>query len=122
MSSSVLLTVHNHQLGLSGAITSIAPSASVLASTCLDRYTRIHSVFPPPSLPGQPQEGKGMVVDKIFMNSTPTVIAWDQNEVSPGRGSQVEEPEEPEDDVWNAMKRVGAVNDFGLADRNRPEQ
>jgi ribosome biogenesis protein NSA1 len=77
-----------------------------MASACLDRYTRIHSVFPPPVLAGQQQEGKGVVIDKVFMNSIPTTIFWDQNASS-------QETSDLEDDVWKTMKQVGSVGDLG---------
>ncbi|KAF9464656.1 hypothetical protein BDZ94DRAFT_1255604 [Collybia nuda] len=89
--------------GLSGAVTSIASSPSVMASTALDRYTRIHSTFPPPKEEGKQQERKGDVLAKIFMNGTPTVIAWDQNEET---NSATPNHNVNEDDIWENMDPV----------------
>ncbi|KAJ7709956.1 hypothetical protein B0H17DRAFT_905223, partial [Mycena rosella] len=87
--------------GLSGAVTSIAPSPSLLLSTALDRYSRIHTSFPPPPEAGQNQDQKGEVVGKVFMTSVPTVIVWD------GVASVTTAPEvEAEDDVWDEMENV----------------
>jgi len=84
--------------GLSGAVTSIAPSPSIIASTALDRYVRIHSTFPPPQQLGQQQEGKGEVLERAFMKSTPTVIIWDQ------AMKQTPVAVLEDDDVWETMK------------------
>lgn len=94
--------------GLAGAVTSIAPSPSVMASTALDRYTRIHSTFPPPQEMGQQQEQKGDVLDKVFMKSIPTVVVWDQGEVADSATSvsQIDE-----DDVWEKMEHVEDADD-----------
>ncbi|KAJ7452476.1 hypothetical protein B0H11DRAFT_2161563 [Mycena galericulata] len=88
--------------GLSGAVTSIAPSPSLLVSTALDRYSRIHTSFPPPPEAGQSQDNKGQVVEKIFMTSVPTVVVWD------GVESVKTAPETAaeDDDVWNEMEDI----------------
>jgi ribosome biogenesis protein NSA1 len=74
-----------------------------MASTALDRYTRIHSTFPPPAEIGKQQERKGDVLDKIFTKSIPTVIVWDQDQAAKSVTpvSQVEE-----DDVWENMEHI----------------
>ncbi|KAG5646641.1 hypothetical protein DXG03_002631 [Asterophora parasitica] len=94
--------------GLSGAVTSIAPSPCIMASTCLDRYVRIHTTFPLPQQTGQQQERKGEVAEKIFMKSTPTVVVWDQvvEEVP------IETPDDAEDDdVWETMETADVDSD-----------
>lgn len=88
--------------GISGAVMSLAPSPSVLASSSLDRYARIHSFFPPPP-PGEQQEHKGEVLEKIYMKSIPTVVVWDQNETS---GVKSPPASNNDDDVWETMKRA----------------
>lgn len=89
--------------GLAGAVTSLAPSPSFLASVARDRYVRIHSTFSPPQETGHQQERKGEVLEKLFMKSTPTVIAWDQSE-----DRVVASPHDAGDeDVWEAMEAVG---------------
>jgi len=88
--------------GFAGAVISLAPSSSVLASSSLDRYARIHSCFPPPQ-PAQQQVHKGEVLEKIYMKSIPTVIVWDKNETFAGN-----RPSAPnhDDDVWEAMEHI----------------
>ncbi|KAJ6502599.1 hypothetical protein C8R45DRAFT_1092425 [Mycena sanguinolenta] len=90
--------------GLSGAVTSMAPSPSLLVSTALDRYCRIHTSFPPAPEAGQSQDNKGQVVEKVFMTSIPTVVAWD------GVESRTSVPElgaeDDDDNVWNDMENV----------------
>ncbi|CAK5277717.1 unnamed protein product [Mycena citricolor] len=91
--------------GMSGAVTSVAVAPSLLVSSALDRYCRIHTTAPPPTQPGQNQETKGSVVDKVFLPSIPTVVAW--NGISDGPlspGSETEHAEE--DDVWDGMQDV----------------
>ncbi|KAJ7740661.1 hypothetical protein DFH07DRAFT_943671 [Mycena maculata] len=86
--------------GLAGAVTSVAPSPSLLVSSALDRYCRIHTSFPPPPEIGQSQDNKGQVVEKLFMTSVPTVVVWDGDE------STAPEAETEDDDVWNDMEDV----------------
>lgn len=75
-----------------------------MASSSLDRYTRLHSFFPP-AQPGQQQEHKGEVLEKIYMKSTPTVVVWDQNEAIEGR-STASSAIDHDDDVWATMEHV----------------
>ena len=89
-------------LGISGAITSIAPSPSGMVSTALDRYARVHSVFPPPERAGSHQEQKGKVLEKTYLNSVPTVVVWDQCLSDEPSAS----PHEQDDEVWNSMEHV----------------
>ncbi|RDB21318.1 WD repeat-containing protein 74 [Hypsizygus marmoreus] len=88
--------------GLSGAVSSIAPSPSVLGSASLDRFARIHSTFPPPLQAGHRQERKGEVLEKVFLKSTPTVIVWDQV-VTPTTGPMAAAEE---DDIWETMENI----------------
>lgn len=106
----------NRVAGLAGAVTSIAPSPSVMASTALDRYTRIHSTFPPPSKMGQQQEQKGDVLDKVFMKSIPTVVVWDQGEVT---DSTTSVSQMDEDDVWGEMEHVEDADDGEITVRTK---
>ncbi|KAJ7273661.1 hypothetical protein B0H12DRAFT_1285674 [Mycena haematopus] len=93
--------------GLSGAVTSIAPSPSLVVSTALDRYCRIHTSFPPPLEAGQNQDNKGEVVEKVFMTSIPTVVVWDGVESTTFES----EPEVEDDDVWDDMENVEDSDD-----------
>ncbi|KAG6818157.1 hypothetical protein H0H87_000062 [Tephrocybe sp. NHM501043] len=100
--------------GISGAVVSIAPSTSFLASASLDRYVRVHSTFSPPKQVGQQQEHQGEVLDKIFMKSTPTVITWDH--------ATLQEPAVPtqeDDDVWETMVTTGVDSDDDLRSRKK---
>jgi ribosome biogenesis protein NSA1 len=106
--------------GLSGAITSMAPSPSLLVSTALDRYCRIHTSFPPPPEAGQSQDNKGQVVEKLFMTSVPTVVTWDGVESA----VTVPEPIVEDDDVWDEMENVEDSDDElkGRKKRRNAEQ
>ncbi|KIM49170.1 hypothetical protein M413DRAFT_98830 [Hebeloma cylindrosporum] len=88
--------------GISGAITSIATSPGGMVSTALDRYARVHSVFPPPERAGSHQERKGEVLDKTYLNSVPTVVVWDRRLSDKPSVS----PHEQDDEVWNNMEHV----------------
>ncbi|KAJ7940687.1 hypothetical protein B0H13DRAFT_1586416 [Mycena leptocephala] len=106
--------------GLSGAITSMAPSPSLLVSTALDRYCRIHTSFPPPPEAGQSQDNKGQVVEKLFMTSVPTVVTWDGVESA----APIPEPIVEDDDVWDEMENVEDSDDElkGRKKRRNAEQ
>jgi ribosome biogenesis protein NSA1 len=93
--------------GLSGAVVSLAASPSLLASSSLDRYARIHSVFPPPQ-PGQQQEHKGEVLEKIYLKSIPTTIVWDQNQVIESKGPSATNDD---DNLWETMERIDDGDD-----------
>ncbi|KAF7294980.1 hypothetical protein MIND_01036100 [Mycena indigotica] len=112
--------------GLSGAITSVAPSslshsdgrgAHLLVSTALDRYCRIHTTFPPPAVAGSNQDNssKGQVIEKIFTTSVPTVVAWDGVHQTP-----VQPPDE-DDDVWDEMENIGSDDESDRRKRRRTE-
>ncbi|KAI6036628.1 hypothetical protein BKA83DRAFT_670281 [Pisolithus microcarpus] len=66
----------------------------------LDRYTRIHSTFPPPPVPGKRADERGTTLEKVYMTTVPTVVAWDQRE-------EAEAGEEEDENIWEAMKHVG---------------
>ncbi|KAJ6547511.1 hypothetical protein B0H19DRAFT_1306641 [Mycena capillaripes] len=114
------LDVRNGQViysykGLSGAVTSMASSPSLLVSTALDRYCRISTSFPPPSEVGQSQDNKGEVVEKLFMTSVPTVVTWDGVEsAAPAREAAPED-----DDVWDEMENVEDSDDESKGRKKR---
>ncbi|EED78598.1 predicted protein [Postia placenta Mad-698-R] len=92
--------------GLSGAVSSIAPSPELLASACQDRFLRLHSTFPPPAVEGQQQEHKGEVVDKLYMKVIPAAVVWDGISDSmrvADAAADSDDEEGAEDDVWDAM-------------------
>ncbi|KAJ7343536.1 hypothetical protein DFH08DRAFT_230202 [Mycena albidolilacea] len=101
--------------GLSGAVTSMASSPSFLVSTALDRYCRIHTSFPPPPEAGQNQDNKGQVVEKVFMTSVPTVVAWDGVEAT--TSAPVAEAED--DDVWDDMENIEDSDDESKGKKRR---
>ncbi|KAJ6496629.1 hypothetical protein C8R47DRAFT_1263509 [Mycena vitilis] len=101
--------------GLSGAVTSIAPSPSLLVSTALDRYCRIHTSFPPPPEAGQSQDNKGQVTEKLFMTSVPTVVAWD----GVHSATLGPEPVADDDDVWEEMENVEDSDDESKGRKRR---
>ena len=88
-------------LGIAGAVNSIAPAQDYLASTSLDRATRIHSTFPPAE-PGERQEKRGEVLHKIYLNAIPTVVLWDQSSL-PTLIPDVD----GDDDLWESLQHVG---------------
>ncbi|EIM89890.1 uncharacterized protein STEHIDRAFT_36630, partial [Stereum hirsutum FP-91666 SS1] len=94
--------------GISGAITSLAPSPTHLASTALDRYTRIHSTFAPPAQAGQAQENKGQVLESVYVKSIPTVVVWDQDTDADEEDEVKNKGADGEDDedLWEGMEDV----------------
>lgn len=90
--------------GLSGAVTSLAPSkSSILASTALDRYVRIHSTqSPPDQVELLPWQKKAAVIEKVYMKSTPTVVVWDQS-----AKNTTDVAVDDADDVWATMETTG---------------
>ncbi|KAK0210700.1 hypothetical protein DFS33DRAFT_1405366 [Desarmillaria ectypa] len=102
--------------GMSGAVSSMAPSPTVLASTSLDRYFRLHSTAPPPSEIGQNSEERGQILDKVYSKSIPTVIVWDGDTAA---ASMADASASNEDDaVWNAMENIGERNDDSDSELN----
>ncbi|TFK88696.1 hypothetical protein K466DRAFT_488406 [Polyporus arcularius HHB13444] len=87
--------------GISGAVTSIAPAQSLMASASQDRFVRLHSTFGPPAQAGKNLDHKGEVLDKLYMKVIPTVIVWDGS--TDAGESAPDEEEEGADDVWNTM-------------------
>jgi len=73
-----------------------------MVSTALDRYARLHSVFPPPERAGSHQEQKGKVLEKAYLISVPTIVVWDQCLSDEPSSS----PHEQDDEVWNNMEHV----------------
>jgi ribosome biogenesis protein NSA1 len=96
--------------GLSGAVTSIAPSPTFVTSTALDRFARIHSTSIPPQQVGQQVEKKGEVIDKVYTKSIPTVVIWDGDVANTGlnldSGNEAENDSEDEN-VWDRLENVG---------------
>lgn len=98
--------------GLAGAVTSVAPAATLLASVAEDRFLRLHSTHAPPAQAGGQQERKGEVLDRLYMQVKPTVVLWDgQPDVRGESGSSaaddVDSDGEGDDDgVWDKMEDV----------------
>ncbi|TBU50665.1 hypothetical protein BD309DRAFT_944433 [Dichomitus squalens] len=89
--------------GISGAVTSVAPASSLMASASQDRYIRLHSTFGPPAEAGQQQEQKGDVLEKTYMKVVPTVVVWDGAVGAEGLEAEREE-NEAEYEVWDGMQ------------------
>ncbi|KAG7452565.1 uncharacterized protein BT62DRAFT_925121 [Guyanagaster necrorhizus] len=102
--------------GISGAVSSIAPSPTILASASLDRYFRLHSTVPPPSEIGQNSEDKGQILDKVYSKSIPTVIVWD-GDIAAASSADASAGNE-DDAVWDAMENVGEDNDDSDSELN----
>ncbi|EJD06028.1 uncharacterized protein FOMMEDRAFT_79434 [Fomitiporia mediterranea MF3/22] len=98
---------------LQGAVTSLAPSSDgLLGSTCRDRFFRLHTTFPPPSVAGAQQEERGEVVGTLYMKSVPTAVVCCEEDVTKAKkGRSDNEDSEGEDgedeDVWADMQDVG---------------
>ncbi|PFH54399.1 hypothetical protein AMATHDRAFT_662 [Amanita thiersii Skay4041] len=103
-------------VGLSGAVNSIATAPSVLATTALDRFARIHSVYPLPPEPGQQQKQKGQVLEKLFTKSMPTVVVWDQ------RIPTAPQNEDENEAIWKNMEHVGDESDSESAPVKRKQR
>ena len=78
----------------------MAPSPTVLASTALDRFARIHSTSSPPEHMGEQVETRGEVLEKVYTKSIPTVIVWDGSVPGLSEGKE-------NDDVWDGMEDIG---------------
>lgn len=103
--------------GLSGAVASIAPSPSFLASASLDRLCRVHSTVAPPREAKVNGSGdKGDVVDKVYMTTTPTVVVWDGRDEGKSKSALEEEEEE---DVWEGMENIEDEDDDGSRGKKR---
>jgi ribosome biogenesis protein NSA1 len=90
--------------GISGAVTSISPSSTTqMVSTSLDRYFRVHTVVPPPSLSASNLERRGEIVEKTYLTSVPTVIVWDQLEAIE---RTIDDNTSEHDDLWDQMEHV----------------
>lgn len=98
-------------IGLSGAITSIAPSPTFLASTALDRFARIHSTSSPPEHAGEQVEKKGEVLEKVYTKSIPTVIVWNGDVSWLSEENDDSGDDSEDDDVWDGMEDVGISDD-----------
>ncbi|KAH9854122.1 hypothetical protein C2E23DRAFT_819680 [Lenzites betulinus] len=103
-------TIYSYK-ALAGAVSSLAPARSLMASAAQDRFV------------GQQQEHKGDVLDKHYMKVTPTVVVWD------GRTDildvvAVDEGAEDEDNVWDAMDTAAGSDsdDDGKPRRRRDKE
>ena len=93
-----------HWLGISGAVTSISSSSTThMVSTSLDRYLRIHTVFPPPSRPGSNLERRGEILEKTYLTCVPTTVVWDQRKTS---RTIIDDNTLEDDDIWDKMEHV----------------
>jgi len=90
--------------GISGAVTSIAPSLTVMLSVSLDRFARVCSILPPPRKVGENQDYKPKVLGKCYLSSTPTVVLWDHNIVESGQKSNEDEDEE----IWDKLENISS--------------
>lgn len=99
--------------GLSGSIDSLSAAdsnASVLASTSLDRYFRLHSTVPLPDEAGGKLDHKGHVIGKLYLKSTPTVVTWADQGLAPSN-TAADNDKAAEDTVWDNMERVSDAED-----------
>ncbi|KAI0807128.1 WD40-repeat-containing domain protein [Fomes fomentarius] len=106
-------TIYTYK-GIAGAVTSVAPARSFMASASQDRFVRLHTTFGPPAQEGQQQDQKGQVMDKLYMKVIPTVVIWDGEDASDRRPAERDE-EGGDDDVWNTMQ--AAESDYEDEDK-----
>lgn len=85
-------------------------NASVLASTSLDRYFRLHSTVPLPDGVGGKLDHKGHIVGKLYMKSTPTAVVWADQEFAPP-SKAANDDKVAEDTVWDDMERASDVEE-----------
>lgn len=100
----------------------MASSPRGLVSVASDRYIRFHTTVPPPVKVGQQQPGRGEVVEKVFVNSLPTVVTWDPStNIAPTAEDASMDDEEggEEDDVWETMQKVNSDHDEGVPRKKR---
>ncbi|KAK2466959.1 hypothetical protein APHAL10511_001217 [Amanita phalloides] len=90
--------------GLSGSVNSIATAPKMLATTALDRFARIHSVFPLPKQVGQQQDQRGQILEKVFTKSIPTSVVWDGH--LPAMLPLPNDEDGDDDDIWENMQHV----------------
>jgi ribosome biogenesis protein NSA1 len=81
----------------------MAVTPSLLATTALDRFARVHSVYPPPELLGGQQDHRGSVLEKVFTKGIPTCIVWDSTPTI---------CESAYDDIWQNMEDVSDESDM----------
>jgi ribosome biogenesis protein NSA1 len=94
--------VFDRNVGISGAVTAIAPSPSIMMSTSLDRCARAHSVIPPLNS----RDRKGEILQKFYLTGVPTAAVWDHT-LSGGATAANDESVKEQDDVWDKMVHVG---------------
>ncbi|TFK29892.1 hypothetical protein FA15DRAFT_752036 [Coprinopsis marcescibilis] len=92
--------------GIAASITSIAASPTVLVSGAMDQYVRTHSVSPPAASTKERLDGKGIVLEKHFLQCTPTRIVWDgsTSEQAASNHNDDEELSDAEHDVWDELE------------------
>ncbi|KAF4603596.1 hypothetical protein EYR38_004010 [Pleurotus pulmonarius] len=104
--------------GYKGSVSSVAPSQSLMASASLDRYVRIHSIFPPPLQVGKAQDEKGDVLEKVFVTSIPIAVFCDEETTFRSDAERPGEDDEDDDDIWHNMEGVDDEQD-GLQSRKQ---
>ncbi len=87
-----------------------------MASASLDRYVRIHSIFPPPLQVGKAQDEKGDVLEKVFVTSIPIAVICDEETTFRSDAERPGEDDEDDDDIWHNMEGVDDEQD-GLQSR-----
>ena len=108
--------------GLSGAVTSVTSSPSLLVSAAEDRFIRLHSTFPPPPQVGQQQENKGEVLDKLYVKVKPTVVLWDgkvDELETKATENDVDESDDDDDDVWDKLEDVDSDDEATARKKTR---
>ena len=71
-----------------------------MLSVSLDRFARVCSTVSPPARAGQNQDLKPEVLDKCYLNTTPTVVMWDKNILEGGQRSN------EDDEIWDKLENI----------------
>ncbi|KAF8636642.1 hypothetical protein AX17_003450 [Amanita inopinata Kibby_2008] len=104
--------------GLSGCVNSIATTPTLLATTALDRFARIHSVQPPTEGIRHQQDQKGQVLEKVFTKGVPTVVIWD-NDIPITTGNAAIDDDDDDEIIWRNMQHVEDDSDTETNIRNK---
>jgi len=82
----------------------MAFAPGIMVSTANDRYARVHTTFAPPAQENQNLDHKGEVLEKVYVTTTPTVVAWDDTAESTEK--MTPPSDEQDNDVWDDLEQV----------------
>ena len=98
---------------MQGAVTSIVPCDSFMASTSSDRFFRLHSTVSPPETEGKLQVDRAEVLGSLYMKSVPTAVAVDHCSRESLMDISKSNEESGEGDPFDAMQDISDDEDNG---------